>query len=210
MVLKMLLMFRAFRLDLIMESISSIISFAVAYYAMKAYRLTQNKSLMHLYFGFSVLGAGMLTRVLSTIYVGILAREIDITVRGLIYMIGIIYGIMRTIAYFLFTLVYIERTKSLGEETLAMTGIPFIMNPYFEFIQMTLLIYVSTQAVMNFIEIKNINSLLISMGFILLLISHLLFMSSMIETSYYIMGHITQLLGFTCMLIMLTKVGRGR
>ncbi|MCS7365520.1 MAG: hypothetical protein NDF54_08800, partial [archaeon GB-1867-035] len=71
-------------------------------------------------------------------------------------------------------------------------------------------IYVSTQAVMNFIEIKNINSLLISMGFILLLISHLLFMSSMIETSYYIMGHITQLLGFTCMLIMLTKVGRGR
>lgn len=206
----MLLILRILRADLIMEAVSSMISFAVAYYALKAYKLTQNKSLMHLYFGFSVLGAGMLTRIFSTVYAFILAREVNMTIRGLIYMIGIIYGIMRTIAYFLFTLVYIERTRRLSAETLNLALMPFIINPYFEFIQMTLLIYVSTQAIMNFIEIRNINSLLISTGFILLLISHLLFMSSIIESSYYFMGHATQLLGFICMLIMLTKVGRKK
>lgn len=209
-VLKMLLMLRVFRTDLIMEAVSSMISFAVAYYAMKAYKLTRNKSLMHLYFGFSVLGAGMLTRILSTIYVFILSREIDVTVRGLIFMIGVIYGIMRTIAYSLFTIAYIERTRSIGGQTLTLAFMPFIINPYFEFIQMTLLIYVAAQAIMNFIEIRNVNSLLISIGFTLLLISHLLFMSSMMETSYYVMGHIAQLLGFICMLIMLTKVGREK
>ncbi len=201
----------AFRADLFMETISALISFSVAYFAMKAYKLTQSKSLMHLYFGFSVLGAGMITRVIASSYIALLLKDFDPRVRALIFTISIIYGLMRTIAYILFTLAYVERARSKVEGELATAVIPpIIMNPYFEFIQMTLLIYVAAQSAMNFIESRGLNSLLIFAGFTLLLISHITFMFSVMIHQMYIIGHFIQLIGFFCMLLMLIRVGRGK
>ncbi len=194
------------RIDLIMETISALISFSVAYFAMKAYKLTGNKSLMYLYYGFSILGAGMLTRVFATSYIIMIARG-GAKIRGLIFSMSLIYGLMRTLAYTLFTLAYIVRTKSIESIETAIIA-PLILNPYFEFIQIALLIYITAQSAMNYLENRNINSLLIFTGFLLILISHLTFMYSIVMKQVYIIAHLIQLLGFTCMLLMLVKVGR--
>lgn len=194
-----------------METISALISFSIAYFAMKAYKLTGNKSLMYLYFGFSVLGAGMITRVIASTYIALLIKELEIKIRNLIFTISMIYGLMRTIAYILFTLAYVHRTKiEIEQGAVTATIIPIILNPYFELVEMTLLIYVTAQAAINFIESRNVNSMLIFVGFTLILISHIAFMFSIIISQMYILAHLIQLIGFICMLLMLIKVGRGR
>ncbi len=195
------------RVDLIMETVSAIISFSVAYYSMKAFKITQNRSLMYLYYGFSILGACMLTRVIATTYIVALARSLEAKTRILVSTASLIYGAMRTASYALFVLAYITRAG--GEPKLETAIIaPIILNPYFEFIEVALLIYVVAQSAINFIELKNANSLLIFSGFTLILISHLAFMYSIIMKPVYVLAHILQLLGFTSMLIMLLRVGR--
>ncbi|HDO20721.1 MAG: hypothetical protein NDF56_06510 [archaeon GB-1845-036] len=195
------------RSDLFMESASAIISLLVAYYSMKAYKLTENRSLMHLYYGFSILGTGMFVRVFSLIYVVMIMANMggSRNILGLTYTIGVIYGILRIMAYGFFIIAYTERKKT---STILPAIFPIILNPYFELIEITMLIYVVIQTLINFSEKRNINAMLVLIAFSLLLLSHIAFAFSIINLRFYMVGHILQFTAFLSMLIMLIRIGR--
>ena len=78
-----------------MELVSSVISFIVGYFALKAYKTTGSKGLLLLYLGFLVLGIGIFLRFVTATYVGIILR-VSLTLEhprltGLVNLAALIY-----------------------------------------------------------------------------------------------------------------------
>jgi hypothetical protein len=63
---------------------------------------------------------------------------------------------------------------------------------------------------MNYGVRKEKNSLLVFVGFVLLAISHVFFMLPPIIELFFVVAHMTQLLGFLALLIMLLRVTGAR
>ncbi len=183
------------------------ISLVVAFYALKAYRLSSEKSFLLLYFGFSILSTSMFTRVLGTIYLFVLAGATSASLRGLLAIVNIVYGLMRVLSYILFTAAYIRQVRSSGEASYAV-ALPFILSPSLEFLGVVFLLYVVIQLAINFMSTRNFNSFLVLLGFLLLFMSHIAFMVSILSLTWYLVGHLLQLSGFTSLLIMLVRVSR--
>jgi len=197
------------RLDLVMEPFGALISFVIAYYALKAYRLSSERSLLYLYFGFAALGVGMASRFLATFYLLMIFRVRDVFWTGLLEASGLVYGLLRILAYAFFTAAYAGQARKVKGEALPAV-LPFIVNPFFDFISVTMLIYITVQSAINFTLTKRADSFLVFIGFLLILFSHVFFMLALIIDDYYFIGHITQLLGLIAMLTMLIKVSKSK
>lgn len=201
---------------LLMELLSAVISIAVGYYAFKGYRASSAKGLLFLYFGFILLGIGMLLRVVTTTYI-IVLRVSETAVPSLgaiIGFAGLVYTLTQLVAYSLVVLTYVQQAYELGKEKLVFAAFPFLyisfFNPQLELIALILLGYVTVQSLINLGIRKNSDALLVFLGFAFMSISHLFFLFMVVDEVLILYGQITQLLGFLCLLFMLARVSKGR
>lgn len=204
-----------FRLDLL-EFISAFISFAIGYYALKAYKISSKKELLYLFYGFMILGLGMLVRVVTTAYIiAIKATEpAPHNLRLTIFYATMIYSLTQLVAYSLFTIIYVRQAKETSTTTAteAAAIFPLIWNPYItpfiELIAIVLLGYVATQVFMNCLLKRTQTTQLVALGFTFMFFSHLFFLFTGINIAFYMLGQLTQLTGFLFLLVMLAKVSR--
>jgi len=208
-----------FRLDLL-EFISAFISFAIGYYALKAYKLTAKKELLYLFFGFTILGLGMLTRVVTTAYIiAIRATEpAPVSIKLMVSFAILIYSITQLVAYSLFTVTYAIQVKQIPVTTAeaVATGtaaiFPLIWNPaitpVMELIAIVLLGYVAAQVFMNYLLKKTQTTRLVALGFVCMFLSHLFFLFTGVNIAFYMLGQLVQLAGFLLLLVLLAKVSR--
>lgn len=199
--------------DSMMQIVESIIAFAVAYHALKGFRLVKDRTLFFLHFSFVLLGLGLLTD-------GVVGLPV-FAFRGLSPVVATGYFIRITaeiIAYTLLLFAYLRQTKSFMTSTalLAMTASPVSMfevlpyHPLLEIAVFFLIAFIATQTAMNYGVRKEKNSLLVFVGFVLLAISHVFFMLPPIIELFFVVAHMTQLLGFLALLIMLLRVTGAR
>lgn len=195
--------------DTIMQIVESIIAFAVAYYALKGFRLVKDRTLFFLHFSFVLLGLGLLTD-------GVVGMPV-LAFRGLTAVMAVGYLIRITaeiIAYALLLFAYLRQTKSfMADATLLATAAPPIVlyeilpyHPLLEIAVFFLIAFVATQAAMNYGVRKERNSLLVLIGFVLLAISHVFFILPPMNRLFFAIAHVSQLLGFLALLIMLLRV----
>lgn len=208
----------------LMELVSSIISFIMGYFALRAYRTSGVKGLFLLHLGFLILGVGTLLRFLTATYVGILLREYPgagTRLGGLIGLTVTIYVVTQLVAYGFFAITYILKAVDSVEAhketvTVAVTAaaIPLVklfFIPGLEIIAIAFLGFISVSTFANWLLKKSTASALVSLGFGLMLLSHLFFLFMAIEdwsTTLLVLGQTTQLAGFICLLIMLAQVGK--
>jgi len=196
---------------LFMELISALISFIIGYYALRGYRMSSEKGLLLLHFGFVILGVSMILRVITTFYVIALVRELSnpkpVVVAALTFA-SIIYSIAQLIAYGLFTVNYTRQAKMLAQ--VAVIGPFFLLryNLYLELIAVVLLGYVAIQSIINLAIKRNAEAFLVTSGFSFMFLSHLFFLFTIVEEALYLTGQITQLIGFLCLLVMLMRVSK--
>jgi len=81
-------------------------------------------------------------------------------------------------------------------------------NPVAEMILIFLLSCITVQALTNYSLKKELNSLLVFLGFSFMLVSHVFFLLTSTWILSYILAHTFQLLGFLCFLVMLVRVNR--
>jgi hypothetical protein len=191
-----------------MEFIAFVIAIAVAYQALKGYRLSKERTLLYLNLSFVLIGAGLLVDGLSNLIV-LLARG----QRGSLFVFSLGYTInflAQLLAYGLLVFAYLYQTRSMGT-TIALAAVPVMFverNAFTELILVFLLVYVATQTAMNYSVNKNVNAFLVFGAFASLAIAHVFFLLYTLIPIFFPLAHIAQLFGFLLLLAMLLRVNQ--
>jgi hypothetical protein len=205
-----------------MELIAFIIAVAIAYQALKGYRLTKQKTLWYVHLGFAALSAGLLIDSFAG-FLGIVARTLRGTVA--LSLIGYeIYFLAQLVAYGLLIYAYVSHTRTLNTTTstailsslfgfVALQALPIrLLGPFVEYhpvseiILLLLVTYIAIQTGLNYSATKDRNALLVFLAFLLLALSHLFFILEPFTESFFVIGHMLQLLGYVSLLSMLVRV----
>lgn len=208
-----------FLLTVLMELLSSLISFLIGYYALKSYRASSAKGLYLLYLGFIILGIGNFLRAVTSLYFAVILKFVESPASPLLRLLnlaGSIYTITQLIAYSVFTATYIMQAKTIGKSTIAMSTVSAAVFPIYrlffipqlELIAIVMLGFVAVHSLNNWLFKKNTDSALVFFGFGFMVLSHLLFLFMILDEILLFLGQASQLAGFACLLAMLAKVSK--
>ncbi|MFX0106988.1 MAG: hypothetical protein ACFE7R_01770 [Candidatus Hodarchaeota archaeon] len=199
------------RFDLLFETISGLIALLIAYYATKAYNLTEQKKLSDLSTGFLVLSAGLLGHVIGTWYFFVrlgIEGEVIPQLRTTISIVTIAYHFLRIMAYALFV-ISTRRTRRASQPGVVMLmALPVLIDPNLELITIMVILIVVLQAALNYATVRSRYALYVLMGFFLIFLSHVFLITAGENMGRYLLSQLLQLLGFIAFLVMLYKVGK--
>ncbi len=197
--------------DSLMELIAFTIAFAVAYQALKGYRLSKERTLLYLHFSFVLLGAGLLVDALSGIIV-----LISHFLRGLLFLYSLGYTInfiAQLVAYGILVVAYLQQTRNVPVQLAAAAPIASVLfferNAFTELILIFLLVYITAQMAINYSINKSTNALLVFGAFASLALAHLFFLMFILIPVFFPLAHIAQLFGFLLLLAMLLRVNQA-
>lgn len=195
--------------DSVMELVSCLIAFAVAYQAFKGYRLTKDRTFLYLQFSFILLAAGLLVDGLAGLFLlrgALVSRLAPLTELGYTILF-----LSQVVAYVTLIYAYLLKTRLLALETLSFVAIPLLgYNITSELILVFLLFFISAQTAINFSVRRNPASLLVMLAFGMLTLSHLFFMLTPFDPRLFVFAHVAQLSGFVLLLAMLLQVNRSK
>jgi hypothetical protein len=83
-------------------------------------------------------------------------------------------------------------------------------HPISEIVLLFLIVYIVFQTAINYSATKEKNALLVFLGFLLLVFSHLSFILTLAAPAFFVLGHVFQLFGFVSLLTMLLRVTRAK
>jgi hypothetical protein len=197
--------------DSLMEFIAFAIALAVAYQALKGYRLSSGKTLLYLHFSFVLLGAGLLIDGLASTIV-LFSRFY----RGLLFLYAFGYTInfvAQVVAYGILVLAYLRQTRNVSVEMTAavplMSVLFFERSAYTELVLIFLLVYLTAQMGINYNINRTTNALLVFGAFASLALAHFFFLMFVLAAVFFPLAHIAQLFGFLLLLAMLLRVNQA-
>ena len=197
--------------DSLMELVAFTIAFAVAYQALKGYRLSNERTLLYLHFSFVLLGAGLLVDALTGVIV-----LVSHFLRGLLFLYSLGYTInfiAQLVAYGILVVAYLQQTRNVPVQLAAAAPIASVLfferNAFTELILIFLLVYITAQMVINYSINKSTNALLVFGAFASLALAHLFFLMFILIPVFFPLAHIAQLFGFLLLLAMLLRVNQA-
>jgi len=199
------------RLDLLFESISGLIALVIAYYATKAYHLTEQKRLSDLSTGFLVLAIGMFSHVIGTWYFFVklgIEGEVVPELRTTMTVVTLAYHFLQIMAFALFALSTRRSGRVKQPEMVMLMALPVLIDPNLELITIMVMLVVVVQALMNYATVRSRYALYVFAGFLLVFLSHLFLITAGEDVLRYLLSQGLQFLGFIALLFMLWKVGR--
>ena len=198
-----------FGFDSLMEFIAFAIATAVAYQALKGYRLSRERTLLYLNLSFVLLGAGLLIDGLANLIVLLIRFH-----RAFLFLSAFGYTInfiAQLLAYGLLVFAYIQQTRNVGAQVAMAAAVPALLfehNPVTELILIFLLAYIATQTAINYSMNKYASALLVFGAFASLAVAHLFFLLFTLAPVFFPFAHIAQLFGFLLLLAMLLRVNQ--
>jgi hypothetical protein len=199
-----------FGFDSFMEFIASAIASAVAYQALKGYRLSKERTFLTLNLSFGLLGAGLLIDGLANLIV-LLVRFHRVFL--FLYAFGYtINFVAQLVAYGLLVVAYMQQARSVGIEVALAAAVPslfFERNAITELILIFLLVYITTHSAINYRLNKSTSALLVFGAFASLSVAHLFFLLFTLAPIFFPLAHIAQLFGFLLLLAMLLRVNQA-
>jgi hypothetical protein len=194
-----------------MEFIAFIIAIAVAYQALKGYRLSKERTLLYLHFSFVLLGAGLLIDGLSSIIVLISQFH-----RALLYLYALGYTInfiTQLVAYGILVVAYLQQARNVSLELAVAAPLASVLfferNAFSELILIFLLVYITAQMSINYSMNRTTNALLVLGAFASLALAHFFFLMFILIPIFFPLAHIAQLFGFLLLLAMLLRVNQA-
>jgi len=193
-------------LEVWMEAASSLIGLLVGIYALKAYRIVRERSLLYLNTSFLIIGSGMLTRVFVLVTTQYLQLRFLLQTGNLIYLLSTLVG------YLMLALAYAGR--GWGKATIAaqMGSLLEISRPllFFHLIDVFLLIYVCSNLVSSYLAERSRAQLSVLAGFLLILSSHAMPLLAIIYPPLLLLEAAIRLAGFLSLFVALATVALRR
>jgi len=202
-----------FGFDSLMEFIGFAIASAVAYQALKGYRLSKERTLLYLNLSFGLLGAGLLIEGLANLVVLLVRFH-----RGFLFLSAFGYTIdfvAQFLAYGLLVFAYVQQTRNVGAQVpiavVAAAPVFFFFehNAVTELILLFLLVYIATHTAINYNMNKSASALLVFGAFVSLSVAHLFFLLFTLAPVFFPFAHVAQLFGFLLLLAMLVRVNHS-
>jgi len=193
-----------------MELIAFVIASAVAYQALKGYKLSKERTLLYLHFSFVLIGAGLLIDSLASLIV-LLSRFL----RAVLYLYALGYTInfvAQLIAYGILVVAYLLQTRNVSLQLVAAplaSVLFFERNAFTELILIFLLVYITAQMGINYINNRTTSALLVFGAFASLVLAHFFFLLFILIPIFFPLAHIAQLFGFLLLLAMLLRVNQA-
>lgn len=195
--------------DSVLYIISALIGFLVSYYAYKIWNVTSKKSHLYFYLSFVLLSMGLSVLSAVSVYTYVNYQEsgqlnlFDQIVYVDDFGFWIYYG-ASLLGYILLILAYLPERKMFP----IMLPVWFKGFPYFHLSSFFLLSFVIFKGVTNFISKKNMDSFLVMFAFAAIGLFHILLFLSSFSKLVYVIAHISLILGFSSLLLMLVRVNR--
>ncbi|RLF07205.1 MAG: hypothetical protein DRJ64_03470 [Thermoprotei archaeon] len=210
-------MISIFHIIVVSDLIGSVILFLISYFSLKALRRTSIKIFLFFSLGFALLAAGRLSHslVFTTLAV---TRPAKILITATSFIASFITLFSEVIAYALIAIGYSRNIKS-NTSTLRISSISTIIllkqiliQVIGELINIFLLIYIVFRAGTIYLTSKKRLSFITFLGFVLLLVSHLLKFISLLELSesLFILSKFVYFAGLLFFLTMVIKVAITR
>jgi len=206
-----------FGYDAILELFFAVITLAVALYAFKVYKLSNQEQpklfgLAFLAFSISYFIQSILNYLIITEAAQAVCEVVKIQSVALFNAIGI-YIHMFFFIIGLVTLAYMT-LKINSPKTYLILLASFLLSffvvankiPWFYMVSSLLLVFISLHYLFNFIKNKQTKTFLVFLAFLLLLFGHLHFIFSLNHVIYYAMGHFLELVAYILILINLVLV----
>jgi hypothetical protein len=193
-----------------MELIAFVIASAVAYQALKGYKLSKERTLLYLHFSFVLIGAGLLIDSLASLIV-LLSRFL----RAVLYLYALGYTInfvAQLIAYGILVVAYLLQTRNVSLQLVAAplaSVLFFERNAFTELILIFLLVYITAQMGINYSINRTTSALLVFGAFASLVLAHFFFLLFILIPIFFPLAHIAQLFGFLLLLAMLLRVNQA-
>jgi len=196
-------------LDVWMEAASSLIGLLVGIYALKAYRIVRERSLLYLNTSFLVIGSGMLTRAFVLVY---LVTTQHLQLRFLLQAVNLIYLLSTLVGYLMLALAYSGR--GWGKATIAaqLVSLLEMSRPllFLHLIDVFLLIYVCSNLVSSYLAERSRAQLPVLAGFLLILSSHAMPLLAIIYPPLLLLEATIRLAGFLSLFVALATVALRR
>lgn len=203
----------------VIQFFGALVALAIALFGFKAYRLTEDKK--YLYFS----GAfGLLSIELFFYAATLLARfvyyenfkHID---PGFLLNIsqGVKFVLMFAIlmAYAIFVIIY---GRMGSRSVMALVGalvLALVVYSYrfqsltgFNLSAALLLLFIVYYTTINFYKTQKKNAFLVLLAFVLLLVGHLLFIVERFDSVFFLLGNISQLVGYLSLLLMVVRINK--
>jgi hypothetical protein len=195
--------------DAIMELLNFVISAGVGLQALSGYRLTKQRTLLFLHYSFVLLAVGFLIKAVTTFLV-IVAKLSPraLSLSGVGYTVQFVTEIL---AYVVLIFAYAKEATAIPTEAISTAAIPLVeYHPISELILFFLSAYIAAQTGMNYALRKQLNAMLVFSGFILLALSHILFLLPPFNPLFFAVAHLSQTTGFILLLVMMLRVSTSR
>ncbi|RLG51983.1 MAG: hypothetical protein DRN96_03960 [Thermoproteota archaeon] len=196
--------------DVIAELMSSLIAFSVGYYALRGYRVARERVLLQLNLSFTLVGSGMLVHVaskLSVILPALRSPRPPPPVKFVpVVRVGyLIYFAAGMVGYSILLYAYLKKARGFSSLLLLL---PREYDPAYELLLLFILSAVTAFSVQNYLTRRSLNSLMVSAGFMLIAISHLLLVMTRAGPIMLMLAGVVRLAGFSSFLAMVVRVER--
>lgn len=195
-----------------MESVAMVLALIIAYFAFRAYRVTDVKPFLYLGVGFLLMGIGMLTRVASISYLLWLLSTAEwpqAIFRRMIQSAEMTYSGLRVASYVVFAATYAYASTRRLSATMAVLPLQvLIYSPFFEVVSALLLAFVVAWTGVNYAVNKTAEAGLVLTGFSLLLLSHVFFIFTPVGALFYLSAHLLQLLALCFVMYAVMRASR--
>ncbi len=208
--------------DAAFQLLTAVVALAVALYALRGYGWIRERTLYALFLAFLLLAVGLFINGVTLSYASL--TGVSFSSNGSSSSIADIgfwaYYLMSILAFSLLVFAY---TNRLRESSLALAGAGLgrggnggsagtylvMAGPIMELVLVILLFIIIVAQLAHMAIRRSKYSIMVTLSFTLLLLSHMLFMISSIEDSIYVVGRILELAGFLALLAVLVGLRRA-
>jgi len=212
-----------------MEMAEGLVALSTCYYASRFYGLTGERPLLWFQVAFLFLGIGLISHGITTgvALFFLVPRLGPITAMRVLKAMALVLFSCETIGYGILILSYVKAGR--GEITASGAELVFLAptapvmkrpprvppeelikwiryHPFLEAVVLVMLVYLTFRAVHGLTGRGGLSSFLVGFAFLFLTIAHVCFMLSSVLASLYVIGHVFQLLAFTCFLGVVLRV----
>lgn len=197
------------RIDILFEVVSLVISIAISVVALVGAKKTGSRSLTLLSFGFLLMALAMLLRVVLTTWALSFPMSRQMPFRIFPFLIlqaqELVYSVVRVAAYAVFLYLYSSYSVSKPQPSLVLVAVTpsLIYNPFFEAVSALIISIIIIQLWKSRMVG---DSTYVMYGFLLLMISHVLFLALPLWLMLYFAAQLLQLIALLFFLVAVLSV----
>lgn len=215
--------------DIIIDIVSIFVLLLVAIFSLRYYKLKNNKKFLHLAISFGLIAISFIFKILmnfeinydvvKTTHVGnlLLTYQTVESNESLFFVGFLMYKILALLGLYVLYSIYNEQSTLnhilIGTLIIGIVYFSYTQYHIFHLISFIILTLILIKYLKNYVDKTHISTILMTLGFVTIAVSQILFMIIGLNLDIYVIAEIIQLIGYICILstlFMVLRIGKKK